>query len=435
MDNRHSNYGKLIESIRYINGLFDKTEKYEKEDAESLTFVEKLSIMNKMERLVNETPLHKIELKNGNVLYLKDEGNNGYSVKVRSVMGLLLSGVIFGGIKNNTIITESSSGNTAIAEALFVKKVLHDYNVRFRAVIDSRINANDEHSKGYKILKSADMVDIIEVTQKDPSGVNTRLRKVEEYKREKNCFVPDQYDNQYAVFGTYHFLGEEIDRQFKEMNLKWSDIDYMVNAVSTGAHSVGVGLYAKRKNSNIKLVGVEQQGSAILSPAYEISDMNNIPVPYLVGGAGHRFPTKIVTRSLMWENFWDFTAKVSDQRAFQLCFEIEKKYGIKIGPSTGMNLGAVMELAEKVENKVFLMIGPDHMDDYPTLCNEELVKEAEEKLVERLGGYDYRKMNIPDVSFFDVYTYKKATELNSLHMTEIYENEVNLPIESSQGVA
>lgn len=144
------NIFNLYESINYVNKIFDVSLKYEKDDIFSIPLLEKLVLIEELNSFSKTTPIYKIRLKNSNTLYLKDEGNYGFSVKMRSVLGLFISGVIAGQIKYNTTIVESSSGNTAIAEAFIVNKLLKRYNIKFKAIVDLRIVSSDEKCKGKK---------------------------------------------------------------------------------------------------------------------------------------------------------------------------------------------------------------------------------------------------------------------------------------------
>jgi len=104
------------------------------------------------------------------------------SVKLRTVMGMFVSGLIYDDIKYHTIIVESSSGNTAIAEAYITCSFLKKFDIKFRAIIDSRIISKDDKCKGKKIMDTADETEIVNVTQDDSSGVNTRLRRINVYR-------------------------------------------------------------------------------------------------------------------------------------------------------------------------------------------------------------------------------------------------------------
>lgn len=241
-------------------------------------------------------------------------------------------------------------------------------------------------------MRLADDVEIIPISKEDPSAVNDRLKRVNELKKLNNYYVPDQYDNPYAVFGTYFYLAREIDEQLRRMGISWINLDYIVNSISTGAHSIGIGLFAKQRNKNVRIIGVEQLGSGILCDPFCLDSEGRIPIPYLVGGAGHRFPTYNVVRSLKLKDFWFKCAKVSDRISFQKCFEYKEKYNLCIGPSTGMLIAVVEAIAEGERNKNFLVISPDSFEDYPSLNTWDKIEALEEKVInERLNGFDYRK--------------------------------------------
>lgn len=410
---------KLNHHIKHINKIFGSEENYKKADDLSIPFLEKIIILENFHNFIKPTPIYRINLDNSNILYIKDEGHNGMSVKLRSVIGMFVCGLIYEDIRYHTIIAESSSGNTAIAEAYITDKLLKKFGIKFKAIIDSRILVKDDKCKGKRIMDTADEIEIVNITQDDPSGIYGRLRRINAIRNKNNCFVPDQYDNRYAVFGTYYYLAEEIDWQIKQIGLTWENIDYIVNGISTGAHSIGIVLFAKERNENVKLIGVEQLGSGILSKSIYLDNNDIIPVPYLVGGAGHRFPTLNVVKSLSWQDFWYKSAKVSDKISLEKCFKYKEKYGLNIGPSTGMSLAVVETIAKEINNKNFLVVAPDSMDDYSSLSTWERINEQEEKIIDRLNGLDYRKISPSNVNFFNVYEYGLAKNKNKKYMEAI----------------
>lgn len=195
-------------------------------ESEMIPFDEKLTILAKMHAFIKQTPLHRIELPNSNTLYIKDEGYYNLSVKMRSVIGMFVSGIINDSLRYNTTVVESSSGNTAIAEAYLIKNLLKNYNIKFKAIIDSRISSNKNMAggkcKGDRIMELTSETEVLHITSKDPSGIYSRLKRLD-YQSKSGVFVPDQYDNIFAIFGL-------IFTWPKKLNIN------LMNTMSHGGH-------------------------------------------------------------------------------------------------------------------------------------------------------------------------------------------------------
>jgi cysteine synthase len=128
----------------------------------------------------------------------------------------------------------------------------------------------------------------------------------------------------------------------------WSDtagkIDIFVSAVGTGGTITGVGQVLKQRNSNIKIVAVEPIDSPVISQ--KLAGLPLKPGPHKIQGIGAGFIPDVLDLTVI-----DEVIQVSNENAFKLARQLAQTEGIFAGISTGANLQAAIELAQRPENK------------------------------------------------------------------------------------
>ena len=90
--------------------------------------------VTKLASLVGNTPIHKVRINDQQNLYIKEEGHNpAGSIKDRPALNMLLHAIKNGRITPDTVIAESTSGNTGIGLAWVCSELgleYHNYSPR-----------------------------------------------------------------------------------------------------------------------------------------------------------------------------------------------------------------------------------------------------------------------------------------------------------------
>ena len=137
----------------------------------------------------------------------------------------------------------------------------------------------------------------------------------------------------------------------------WNDtngeIDVLVAGVGTGGTITGCGRALKAKKTDLKVIAVEPENSAILS--------GNPPGPHKIQGIGAGFVPNVLDVELI-----DEVVTIPDETAFDTARVLAKIEGIPGGISTGANVAAAMMLATRDEfaGKNIVTFAPSGADRY-----------------------------------------------------------------------
>ncbi|HEX2880946.1 MAG TPA: pyridoxal-phosphate dependent enzyme, partial [Polyangiaceae bacterium] len=143
-------------------------------------------------------------------------------------------------------------------------------------------------------------------------------------------FMPSQFDNPNNPLAHELGTGPELIEQLG------GGIAAFVTGVGTGGTFTGVGRVLRRHLGNkVQLIAVEPAASAVLSG--EAAGLHGIQ------GLGAGFIPKIMDRSLM-----DGVVKVSDIAAERMCRRLAAEEGLLVGPSSGANVHAALQVAAQL---------------------------------------------------------------------------------------
>ncbi len=137
----------------------------------------------------------------------------------------------------------------------------------------------------------------------------------------------------------------------------WRDtagsVDVLVAGVGTGGTITGCARALKAKKSDLKVIAVEPENSAILS--------GNPPGPHKIQGIGAGFVPNVLDIDLI-----DEVVTIPDETAFDTARVLAKIEGIVGGISTGANVAASMMLATREEfaGKNIVTFAPSSADRY-----------------------------------------------------------------------
>ena len=269
------------------------------------------SKFNSLEKLIGKTPLIRITYKyKGEIktCCCKAEWYNlSGSIKDRVAYYILKKAYEDNSLKENQTIVEVTSGNMGIAFAA-VSRYLGNKMI---AVLPKFMS-----EERFKILKmygaELDLTD----------GFKEAFEKAETYK-DKNCFLPYQFENKYNALAHYLTTAPEIEVQTDKYPC-------FVAGVGTAGTLNGCGKYFKEKY-NSKVFALEPLQSSILTlgkslGSHQIQGLSDEIIPGL-------YPKEIV----------DEIIRVDDNDAICMAQKLAKEFGIGVGISAGANfLGCVI---------------------------------------------------------------------------------------------
>ncbi len=287
---------------------------------------------------IGNTPIVKINRITSpkNHLFAKLESfNPGGSVKDRMARYMIEKAEKAG--KINDTIVENSSGNTGASISMIsaVKS--------YRCVITIPDKMSQEKINLMKAYGSEVVVTKTDVPYDSPESYYSVARRIA---AESNAHYPDQYNNPDNIEAHYASTGPEIWNQME------GEIDVLVAGIGTGGTISGIGKYLKEKNPDIRVIGVDPEGSVFYS--YFKTGKMVKPHTYKVEGIGEDYLVKAVDFSVI-----DDIVTVNDRESFLMTRRLAREEGIFAGGSSGAALAAALNISKSYTDKNILMIFPD----------------------------------------------------------------------------
>ena len=301
---------------------------------------------------IGNTPLVKINNLTADLpaeIYLKCEFFNPLaSVKDRIGRAMIEAAEKDGKLNKDSIVIEPTSGNTGIALAFVCA------------------------AKGYRLILTMPETMSVErrvllnmlgaeiVLTPGPKGMPGAIARagelVEEYG--DKAFMPQQFENP---------ANPEVHRQTTAEEI-WSategTIDAFVSGVGTGGTITGVSEVIKGRKE-LFTVAVEPEASPVISGGQ--------PGPHKIQGIGAGFIPKNCNTDII-----DDIIKVSNENAFATAQALSEKDGLMGGISTGANVWAAMQLAQRPEmaGKKIVTVGCSFGERYLSTPLAEKSREA-----------------------------------------------------------
>ncbi len=288
--------------------------------------------------LIGETPLLRINIpvkKKAATIYAKLETTNPTgSIKDRMVSYMIKKAQDRGELKMGMKIIEVTSGNTGVAFAM-ISAIL---GYKFLAVMPETVGPEKR-----KMMEFFGAKIILTPAKEDMAGAIKKYKEL--IKKNKNVWLPKQFENPDNIAAHREGLGKEIIKQTK------GKIDAFVAGVGTGGTLIGVAQALKKHNSRIKIMAVEPQESAVLS--------GRKPGFHKIEGIGEGFLPKLVEENREWI---DEVITIKSRDAINMSKRLAREYGILVGISAGANVLAAIKVSKRFKNIVTVL--PDRGERY-----------------------------------------------------------------------
>ena len=290
--------------------------------------------------LIGNTPLVRLnKLTSGclaEVVAKLEFFNPGSSVKDRIGLSMIAEAEKQGRIKQDTIIIESTSGNTGIALALICA-------VKGYKLVLTMPESMSRVRRELLRLLGAEII----LTPAAEGMVGAVKKAGELFKQDKRYFMPEQFRNPANPRIHSQTTAEEI----------WQDtegrVDILVAGIGTGGTISGVAEVVKKRKPGFVAIGVEPKNSAVLS--------GRKPGLHKVQGIGAGFIPQVLRRDLL-----DEIIATDDEDALNMARRLAKEEGILAGISSGAAVWAAVQVGRRRENKnkLIVVILPDTAERY-----------------------------------------------------------------------
>ncbi len=291
-------------------------------------------------QVIGNTPVMKVQSLSaltGSEIYMKCENlNPGGTVKDRPALHMVVEAIVRGELKPGMTIVEGTAGNTGIGLAMVGKAL--GYKVK---VVMPKGMAPEKHN----ILRmyGAEVIETEAVPFSDERHFFKVGKKLGQSSPE--YWWANQFDNMDNYMSHYLTTAPEM---YEDMS---GSIDAVSVASGSGGTAAGISRFMKEKNSKIKFVVPDPQGSGIVNffKKGEFQSDNSYTMTEGVGITRLQELYKLIQQ--------DDCFTITDQKLTSLAMFLREKEGLVMGMSSMLNLaGAFKTALEMGKNKRIITI-------------------------------------------------------------------------------
>lgn len=282
-------------------------------------------------------------------LYAKLEFMNpGGSVKDRVGANIIEQAEKRGELRPGGTIVEATSGNTGVG--LAIAAALKGYKTIF--VMPDKMS-----NEKILLLRAYGAKVVITPTAVAPDDPRSYYEVAKKFARETpNAILANQYHNPDNPLTHEMTTGPELWEQTE------GRVTDVIIGMGTGGTISGVGRYLKSKNPEIKIVGVDIEGS-ILTEIWKSGGkipQGAYPKTYKVEGIGEDFLPSATDLSVV-----DWIERAGDRESFLWARQLVRQEGIFAGGSSGSALAGAMKYSRRLgPGRLPVVIFPDSGSRY-----------------------------------------------------------------------
>ncbi|WP_297984457.1 PLP-dependent cysteine synthase family protein [uncultured Chryseobacterium sp.] len=304
--------------------------------------------------LIGNTPMIRLNKVTkdipGNVFAKLESFNPGHSAKDRIALHIIESAEKKGLLRPDSVIVETTSGNTGFSIAMV--SIVKGY----KCILAVSDKTKAEKIAYLKALGATVYVCPANVPADDPRSYYEVAKRVAS--ETPNSIYINQYFNELNIDAHYATTGPEIWAQTE------GKITHLFACTGTGGTLSGSAKFLKEQNPDIKIIGVDADGS-ILKGYHETGQINQEDIhSYQIEGMGKN----LIPGALLFDQVDEFV-RVNDEMSAYRTREIALKEAIMGGYTTGAVVQGLMQYANSHEFKnddVVVCIFPDHGSRYIT---------------------------------------------------------------------
>jgi cystathionine beta-synthase len=253
----------------------------------------------------------------------------GGSIKDRIGLAMIEAAEADGTLKPGGTIVEATGGNTGLALAMAAS--LKGY--KCICTMPDKMS-----SEKVKLLRAFGAEVVITPTAVPPDHPDHYLVKARSIAAETpGAVMANQFYNQANPNAHYETTGREIWEQSE------GRVTHFVASAGTGGTITGVGRFLKEKNPDVKIVGVDPDGSMI-APFFNTGEMVE-GHPYKVEGIGN----DKIPGTLDLDVVDEFLA-FGDGDAFRMARRVSREEGLFAGGSAGLLVHSAVEVAKRIDD-------------------------------------------------------------------------------------
>ena len=305
--------------------------------------------------MVGNTPLLKVEKISkdfGVDIYAKAEFlNPGGSIKERTTKYIIMNALQTGKLFDGGTVVEATSGNTGIGVSMCAAIL------GLNAIIVLTDKQSPEKVNHLKYLGAKIVICPSTAGPDHPESIYSVAERIAT--ETPNSFYMNQYDNPLNIEAHFMSTGPEILEQLP-------NFDAFIAGVGTGGTISGIGRFLKSKMSNVKIVGIDIEGS-ILSHYHKTKKVITCK-PYVLEGIGE----DKIPLCTDFDIIDDFVV-VEDEECFQMSRRLMREEGLYLGGSSGAAIVGIKKLIQKnPEIKSIVTVFPDSGNRYASrIYNDE----------------------------------------------------------------